>query len=275
MSYIIVKITNNKIRKTANAILIAYLNELGYEAFEEHLKGVDAYILEEEFEENHLQQLQKIPSLDFTYKWEVLEEKNWNKEWEEHYQPVVISDKLLVRSTFHQSDSELPYEVIINPKMSFGTGHHETTTLMLQALLEIDLQGKNVLDVGCGTAILAIFAAQQGATVVGVDIDENAYENALENVKLNGVEKAVKISKGTVQDVAEKDFDVILANINRNVLLNDMQEYAIRLAEGGTLLLSGFYENDVPKLEVALQNADLLHKEKRVLNEWVLLKTGK
>ncbi len=271
MGYIVAKITNKKVRKTTNDILIAYLNELGYEAFEEHLKGVDAYILEEHFEENLLKQLQEIPSLNFTYEWEVLEEKNWNKEWEEHYQPVVVADKLLIRSTFHQPDLKIPYEIVINPKMSFGTGHHETTTLMLQALLNLDLERKRVLDVGCGTGILAIFAAQQGALVTAVDIDDNAYENALENVKLNGVEKAVKISKGTVQGVAEMDFDFILANINRNVLLSDMAEYEKRLAKGGTLLLSGFYENDVSKLEIALQDVNLFNYTKSVLNEWTLI----
>ncbi len=272
MGYIVVKITNHKIRKTANDILIAYLNELGYEAFEEHLKGVDAYIQEEYFDENILKQLQEeVEGLDFSYEWNVLEEKNWNKAWEEQYQPVVIADKLLVRSTFHQPNPNLPYEVVINPQMSFGTGHHETTSLMLEALLSIDLQGKKVLDVGCGTGILAIFSAQEGASVRGVDIDNNAYENALENIVLNRVEDKVSISKGTVQTVTERGFDLILANINRNVLLDDMQEYADRLVVGGTLLLSGFYESDVPKIEIALANANLKKVGMQVLNEWTLL----
>ncbi|PID89376.1 MAG: 50S ribosomal protein L11 methyltransferase, partial [Bacteroidia bacterium] len=248
----------------------------GYEAFEEHLDGVDAYVVENHFDEGVLKALQEnVAALEFTYEWEVLEEKNWNKEWEENYQPTVIADKLLIRSTFHEPQPDLPYEIIINPQMSFGTGHHETTTLMLEALLECDLHGKKVLDVGCGTGILAIFAAQQGAKVLGVDIEDNAYQNALENVKLNKVENAVEIQKGTVQDVNKGNYDIILANINRNVLLNDMPEYADRLADRGILLLSGFYESDMPKMEVALKNASFLKYEKQTSNEWTLVKVLK
>lgn len=276
MEYIVVNITNHKIRKEANDILIAYLSEIGYEAFEEHLQGVDAYILKDDFDEEALEELkQNITSLDFEYKWEVLEEKNWNEEWERNYKPVIIADKLLVRSTFHESMPEIPYEIIVNPQMSFGTGHHETTTLMLEALLKQDLTGRSVFDVGCGTGILALFAAKQQAKVIGVDIDQNAYENALDNIKLNNLEGKIAIYKGTVDCIEEKDFDIILANINRNVLLQDMKKYAEKLAEDGTLLLSGFYETDVEKLNEAIANAGLRNCEKNVLNEWTLLKVKK
>lgn len=276
MSYIVVKITNNKPNKAANDMLIAFLSELGYEAFEEYLQGLDAYILEEMFDEDLLEQLKRqIPSLDFSYECELLEEKNWNTEWEQNYKPVLIADKLLVRSTFHDSMPDIPCEIIINPQMSFGTGHHETTTLMLEALLELDLEGKKVLDVGCGTGILAIFAAQKGALVTGVDIDANAYENALENIALNKVKERVSIRKGTIDGVKQEGFAVILANINRNVLLQDIVKYAKRLSVGGTLLLSGFYEKDIPKMEEALAVAKLINCEKKLLNEWTLLRVQK
>ncbi len=276
MGYIVVKITNRKLRKTSNDILVACLSELGYEAFEEHLQGVDAYIQEDLFDESVLQELKnRVAVLDFSYEWKVLEEKNWNKEWEENYKPVVIADKLLVRSTFHQPNPDLPYEVVINPQMSFGTGHHETTTLMLEALLEQDLHEKNILDVGCGTGILAIFAAQQGATLTAVDIEENAYQNAVENAKLNNVAERIALQKGVVQDIKEGNFDIILANINRNVLLQDIQEYADRLAIGGRLFLSGFYTQDVDLLVDALAKSNLIKVNERVLNDWVLIEAVK
>ncbi len=276
MGYIVVKITNHKLRKTSNDILVACLSELGYEAFEEHLQGIDAYIQEGLFDESVLQELKnRVAVLDFSYEWKVLEEKNWNKEWEENYKPVVIADKLLVRSTFHQPNPDLPYEVVINPQMSFGTGHHETTTLMLEALLEQDLYEKNILDVGCGTGILAIFAAQQGAILTAVDIEENAYQNAVENAKLNDVTERIVLQKGVVQDIKEGNFDIILANINRNVLLQDMQEYADRLAIGGRLFLSGFYTQDVDLLVDALAKSNLIKVNKRVLNDWVLIEAVK
>lgn len=276
MAYIVVKITNTHIKKSANDILIAYLNEMGYEAFEEHFQGVDAYILEENFNKDALEELKSsVPLLDFTYRFESLKEQNWNQQWEQNYKPVVIGDKLVIRSTFHESFPSVAEEIIINPKMSFGTGHHETTTLMLEALLSVDLDKKKVLDVGCGTGILAIFAAQKGAKVVGVDIDENAYENALENIELNAVAENVSIRKGTVDSIAEKNFDVILANINRNVLLQDMQKYADRLRTGGVLFLSGFYEKDIPKMQEAIVQAELRNCEKSVANAWTLLRLQK
>lgn len=275
MAYIVVKIKNVQIKKQSNEILIALLNEFNYDSFQEHIDGIDAYIEQDKFEENVLISLQSMKNIpQFNYEWELLEDKNWNTVWEENYQPVVIADKLLIRSTFHKDFLEYPYEIIINPRMSFGTGHHVTTSLILSEMLTSELQGLHILDVGCGSGILGIFASKKGATVFGVDIDKWAYENALDNIALNNISN-FEVKQGTVDDVSEDNFDIILANINRNVLLDDMEKYEKKLSQGGTLLLSGFYEKDIPLITEKVEQVGLHFIASKVENEWSLVKVTK
>lgn len=275
MAYTVVKIKNIQIKKQSNEILIALLNEFGYDSFQEHIDGIDAYIEQDKFDEKVLISLQSMKNIpEFSYEWEVLEDTNWNAVWEENYQPVVIADKLLIRSDFHKELRQYPYEIIINPRMSFGTGHHATTSLILSEMIDSKLGGLRVLDVGCGSGILGIFASKKGATVYGVDIDNWAYENALDNIALNDITNFV-VRQGTVAIVEESDFDIILANINRNVLIDDMGKYEKKLSVGGTLLLSGFYEKDIPLIIEKAEEVGLHFVSSKVENEWSLVKVVK
>jgi ribosomal protein L11 methyltransferase len=231
-------------------VLVASLSEVGYEAFVQGEGFLEAYIPEALFSESSLQELLEVYGLSrlVRYHFREMEERNWNEEWEKSYEPIRIGDALLIRASFHATEG-YPMELVINPKMSFGTGHHFTTTLMLEQQLQLGHAGKSVLDVGCGTGILAIMAAKSGAKhVVAFDIDEWAYENTRENVLLNQTPQ-VEVRLGSIE-VLDKlaAFDIILANINRNVHLNQMSAYAARITTGGLLVLSGFYEADGPDI---------------------------
>ena len=196
---------------------------------------------------------------------------NWNTEWEKNFEPIMVNDTVSVRAPFHEK-TDLPYEIVIEPKMSFGTGHHETTHLMIQQLLSADLKDKTVLDMGSGTGILAIMAELRGAkSVDAIDIDDWCYENAMENAERNNCKK-IRVFKGDAALLADKNYDVIIANINRNVLINDLPVYYKCLNKGGILLLSGFYREDIPFIKKAatglgLKESDLLEK-----NNWISLK---
>ena len=233
-------------------ILIAELSEGGFETFLETDTGLEAYVEEAKYDEHVLDQI-KIQYQDHTpvhYQLDRIEKENWNTAWEKNYHPIRIEDKCLVRAAFHESEESYPYEIVITPKMSFGTGHHQTTWLMLKAQLELDHQDKVVMDAGCGTAILAIMAAKRGARKVeAFDIDEWCIENGNENIEANQCDSLVHIRKGQIRDLTfDEPFDLILANINRNVLLDEIPQYAAHLQPGGLLLLSGFYEQDIPAL---------------------------
>ncbi len=255
-------------------ILIAELSEASYEAFEEVETGLLAYVPNELYNEDVLLELQQNYSeASFTYTVEVVEQENWNAQWEANYDYVVVADVCLIKSSFHQIERKYPYEILINPKMSFGTGHHETTTLMLEHILELEVAGKRVLDAGCGTGILAILAYQRhAAQVQGFDIDEWPVANALENVTLNNCPN-LDIWQGDIQTVpiAEK-YDILIANIQRNVLMAEMQHYAARLAPQGILLLSGFYEADVVDLCACAAEYQLKFVSQKMKNNWVALK---
>lgn len=233
-------------------ILVAELADLHYEGFVETDQGVDAYVPTSFFDKNVLDELgQKYKELfKMNYNSTTLEKQNWNETWEKNYDPVMVNDQCIIRTTFHQIEKSYPYEIIINPKMSFGTGHHATTTLMIEHQLTMNFQDKNVLDMGCGTGILAIMAEKLGAaTIDAADIDDWSVENSIENIELNNCRK-IKIQKGSVDTSQLADqYDIILANINRNVLIHDLPFYEKHLASDGFLVVSGFYDVDVKLME--------------------------
>lgn len=276
MNYIVVKLRIKNGRSTDNEILIARMEVIGYESFEEHFDGIDAYVGEKDFSEKDLELLQSElqENIPFSYEWEYLEDKNWNEKWEAAYKSIEIGTELIVRSSFHEIDKDYRYEVVIDPKMAFGTGHHETTRLMLYEMLVMDFVGKKVLDIGCGTGILSIVASKKGAKEIkAIDIDEKAYENTIINLEENRVQN-VEVEKVFVDEV-EGVFDIILANINRNILLQDLAKYKKRMKEGGILLLSGFYRHDVSLFEECLALLGLNKCKECVENDWTLLKVLK
>ncbi|HEX8548565.1 MAG TPA: 50S ribosomal protein L11 methyltransferase [Cytophagaceae bacterium] len=227
-------------------IFVAELVEVGYDSFLEVDNGLDAYIEEGDFNEQALQDVIRKYSGEVTYTFSPLENKNWNEEWEKNFEPVIIDDKCVIRATFHKIPTTYEYEVVINPKMSFGTGHHETTSMMASWQLKMDFVGKRVMDAGSGTGILAILAEKRGAReVIANDIEEWAYNNCVENIALNNCSKITCLS-GEIGSLGIKTpFDIILANINKNVLLSEMSQYGQHINSKGLLLLSGFYSDDV------------------------------
>jgi len=230
-------------------ILIAQLGELDFESFSETDDGLQAYILEAHDKDNLLEDIQILHNLEFSisHTRSRIEPTNWNAEWERNFEPIEVDGKCTVRAPFHPK-TDMEYDIVIVPKMSFGTGHHATTHLMIKHLLRLDLQHKKVLDMGCGTGILAILAAMRGAKAIdAIDNDRWCYENALENVERNGTPQ-VRVKLGDATLLGGKSYDVIIANINRNILLADIPAYASCLNETGILLLSGFYTEDIPAL---------------------------
>ncbi len=255
-------------------ILIAELADEGFESFVETEDGVTAYIQQDDWEEDILNDIQILKSDEFeiTYSSEVIAQVNWNEEWERNFKPIEITDSCVVRAPFHKN-YKLPYEIIIEPKMSFGTGHHETTHMMLEFLLETDMNGKTVLDMGCGTAVLAILAEMRGASMIdAIDIDDWCVENSRENVARNNCTH-IDVFPGDSSQLTEKNkYDIIIANINRNILLHDMSAYTFSLKKGGTLLLSGFYSEDLPLITETCTKLQLKYVENRERNNWVAAK---
>jgi ribosomal protein L11 methyltransferase len=254
-------------------ILIAEMDSLGAESMMETDGGLEVYMPENLFDEDSLKEiLNRYSSLGITYTVTKVATRNWNEEWEKNYDPIRIEDQCLVRASFHPSEKGIPYEIVINPRMSFGTGHHATTYLMLSQQLEIDHQGKRVLDAGCGTAILAVMAEKRGAAdVIAYDNNSWTIENAPENLELNSC-KNIQILEGTIESLnLSGTFDIILANINKNVLLEEMSAYVSYLSPGGVLILSGFYEADSDDLKQMAENLGLTWKKQALRNDWAAL----
>jgi ribosomal protein L11 methyltransferase len=255
-------------------ILIVELGEIGFESFVENEEGFLAYIQENEFDEKKIVELQIIktnPSI-FTYTFQIVEDENWNAIWESNYEPVVIKNKCGIRAPFHPENKDVEYDLIIEPKMSFGTAHHETTSNMIEFLLEEDLKGKSVLDMGCGTSVLAILAAKRGSSkVFAIDNDEWAYNNSLENILKNN-EPEINVILGDANSLTNLYFDVIIANINRNILLNDIKFYANSLNDNGILLMSGFYEQDIPAIKEECGKYNLNFDRYISKNNWVAIR---
>jgi ribosomal protein L11 methyltransferase len=254
-------------------ILIAELGFSGFESFVETPDGVIAYIQEADHSPTILASVQILSSNEFaiTYKFETIAQTNWNAEWEKNFNPIVVDNQCAIRAPFHEP-FDVKYDIIIEPKMSFGTGHHETTHMMIQHILASDFTNKSVLDMGCGTGVLAILAEKKGARFLeAIDIDNWCYLNSLENVSRNDCHH-INVLEGDASLLKGKQFDVIIANINRNILLNDLSAYVTCLNENGSLFLSGFYDSDCELIESTCNALNLKFEHKLKRNNWVALK---
>ena len=256
----------------ATEILIAELGYAGFESFVETEEGVTAYIQKDEWNENILEDIQILNSDEFeiSYTHEDIEQTNWNAEWEKNFNSIVVDNVCAVRAPFHEKfDTE--YDIIIEPKMSFGTGHHETTHMMIQHILQNNFKDKSVLDMGCGTAVLAILAEVKGAQPIdAIDIDNWCYLNSLENVERNNCNH-ISVYEGDASLLKDKHYDIIIANINRNILLQDIATYAKCLNANGSLFLSGLYEDDIPLIEQECNSHNLQNTKTLKRNSWVAL----
>ncbi len=271
MKYLVYHFKVNPIQP-ASDILLAQLSELEFESFEEHSNGLTAYVQEDKAPEN-IDHIQILQHSDFDISWQIetVEQKNWNKEWEKNFHPIAIDNSIYIRAPFHSPKEGFTHNVIIEPKMSFGTGHHETTHQMIQLIVEEDCENKSVLDMGCGTGVLGIVASLNKAKEVDyIDIDDWCVENTKENLERNNCKGSV--IKGGANSI-QKKYQLILANINRNVLLEDIPIYAQHLINNGdTLLLSGFYKSDLNLIKEACQNNGLQYVKHYSKRDWVACK---
>lgn len=252
-------------------VLIAELYDIGFDSFEQEGDILKAYINEGLFNKDLLNTVLEKLSISKDYEVEKLPITNWNAAWESNFSPIIVEDKLVIRANFHEKLSQIENEIVITPQMSFGTGHHDTTYLMLKTMLGIDFTNQSVLDVGCGTGILAIYSKMQNALkVVGVDNDPWAYKNAITNEKENNV-SGIKWIEGILEDVPQFEFDFVIANINKNVIKQDISKYFDYLKPGGTLFLSGFYLEDVHELNNLAYNLNLKLLATNHQNDWAML----
>lgn len=253
-------------------ILTAELAEIGFESFVETDEGLQAYIQEELFDENVLNVLitKYKDTAEISASWKSLERKNWNEEWEKSYEPIEVGDRVRVRAVFHEPDPRFQYDLLIQPKMSFGTGHHETTWLVMNEQLHLPHERLSIMDVGCGTGILAILASKLGATsLLGFDIDEWAVENTRENFAMNNLPETAEVFLGTINEVPfARQFGGILANINRNILLAEIPKYVAHLEKDGWLVTSGFYETDQADIERCAEENGLKKIRSNTRNQW-------
>ena len=263
-------------KEPATEILIAELGNVGFESFVENENGVTAYIQKENWNDALFEGIFILNSDEFLidYTQHEVAQTNWNAKWEKNFEAIEVDETVSIRAPFHENPN-LKYDIVIEPKMSFGTGHHETTHMMVQHLLQLELENKKVLDMGCGTGILAIFAEMRGAKPTdAIDIDNWCYLNSIENVERNNCEH-ISVFEGDSTLLTDKKYDVIIANINRNILLMDMEIYTNCLNEKGVLLLSGFYKEDIPMIDAEVSKYQLKLETNLERNNWVALKYNK
>lgn len=256
-------------------LLINALSEIGFDTFEDIEYGFKAYIPSSELNADEVELLKGVfgAMFSFTFTAKSIPHQNWNELWESNFEPLQISNRCYIRATFHEPHPEYEYEIVIDPKMAFGTGHHQTTALMMEFMLDENFSGQKVLDMGCGTGILAILASKMGAKeILAIDYDEICYESTIENSELNGINN-IEALCGSKEVIPDQEFDTILANINRNILLDQLDRYSEVAKPGSALFLSGFYEE--PDLSIIKQKCDSIgfsYIHHKVLNNWVSAK---
>lgn len=274
--YIEARFSLSPCTETHTDILASLLADEGFESFVPDSEGLTAYIKKEDYDPERVKQvIVDFPmEADFSYSSKIVEGRDWNAEWEKNYfKPIVIDDLCVIHSTFHRDIPECRYDIVIDPKMAFGTGHHATTSLMLRRLLSMELSELKVVDMGTGTGILAILAAMRGAASIdAIEIDEFAYTNAIENVRLNEAQN-ISLHLGDASTLATiRDIDLFIANINRNIITADLPAYVDTLSPGATMLLSGFYEEDVPVIMKTAEILGLKYVDHTVQDRWTSLR---
>jgi ribosomal protein L11 methyltransferase len=272
MQYIQVTFSFAAIEEYQQDLLVAELADIGFNTFEDTDEGFSAFTDAASFDEQSLKQSLKQFEGQFEYTYTVAEiaAENWNETWEKNFEPLIIDDQCYVRATFHAARPEFPYEIVIDPKMAFGTGHHQTTTMMMQYILQTDFKGKVVLDMGCGTGILAILASKKGAeSLVAIDNDEVCYESTKENTALNNIPNIEALCGGK-ETIRAQQFDIILANINRNILLDQIENYNRVLRVGGEIFFSGFYEMpDLDMIKAECLKYNIKYTDHKKIGDWV------
>lgn len=272
MQYIQVNFIFTAIEAYQQDLLIAELADIGFNTFEDSASGFSAFI---DFDSYSQQQLTAVlftfeGQFDYNYTVTEIAAENWNEEWEKNFEPLIIDERCYVRATFHAAQPQYNYEIVIDPKMAFGTGHHQTTTMMMQYILDADVAGKVILDMGCGTGILAILAAKKGAeALTAIDNDEVCYLSAIENSALNNI-TPITVLCGGKEVIPPIDYDVILANINRNILLDQIPVYASVLKNNGEIYFSGFYESpDLEMIKEACETLGIIYCDHKKIGDWV------
>ena len=277
MKYFEVTFTAQPCNEIITDVISALAGEIGFESFVPTETGVEAYVQQSLFDEEKLKEMVAnfpLPDAQITYTITEPEDKNWNEEWEKNFfQPIVIEDRCVIHSTFHKDYPKAEYDIVINPQMAFGTGHHETTSSILGELLDADLKDKSVLDMGCGTSILAILASMRGANpVTAIDIDDWCVNNSRDNIALNHIDN-ITVELGDASLLKDrKPFDIIIANINRNILLNDMAAYAACMHQGSEIYMSGFYVQDIPVIREKAESLGMEFVHNREKHNWTAVK---
>ena len=277
--YIEVRFELSPCDEIATDVLAALLCEYDYESFVPDETGLTAYVKKELYKEEILTQVVSDFPLEnkIRYAHEIIEGQDWNSEWEKNYfKPIVVKDKCVIHSSFHKDIPQLQYDIVIDPKMAFGTGHHATTSLIIEQLLEMEMEGKSVIDMGTGTGILAILSHMRGAkNISAIEIDPVAHANAIENLKINGAD-IVNLILGDASSLSNlSSVDVFIANINRNIITQDIESYVCALNMGGIMLLSGFYEEDIPVIMKVAEPLGLKYVTHKVKDKWSCLKLSK
>ncbi len=262
---------SSKSKDLDREVLAAYLSEMDYDTFEELENGdLLAYVPEPQFKSGKVEELlsERFQGIEIEYNYETIQDRNWNEVWESNYDSVIVADRCLIRAPFHPENNSIEFQILIEPQMSFGTAHHETTAMMIEYALDADLEGKEILDMGSGTGVLAILASMRGAKQIdAIDNDEWAYNNCIDNVAKNNIHN-VEVIMGDASFV-DKSYDVIFANINLNILVKDVEVYSKALNTGGLIYFSGFYNSDLKKLEEKANQFHLYLVDTKEKNKWM------